>query len=203
LRAAPVRAMPGPDAAIEGQAGPVPGAAIRDHGWLRAAGLRLAGACVVGLLALVPETLPGEARISLFVFGTAVLLWTTSSVSPSYVALAAVVGLVLTGAMAEAKAFALLSSSVVWLMVGAFVLGAAIRETGLAARLTGWVTSRARSIGELFWLSTAALLTLTLLIPSTSGRAAVALLLFRTLSGTLRDPAVIRAPACSCRVSSC
>jgi di/tricarboxylate transporter len=73
------------------------------------------------------------------------------------------------------------------------VLGAAIRETGLAARLTGWVTSRARSVGQLFWLATAALLPLTLLVPSTSGRAAVALPLFRTLSGTLRDPAVVRA----------
>lgn len=95
--------------------------------------LRLVAVCVLGILALLPESLSGEARISLFVFGTTVLLWTTSSVSPSYAALAAVILLVLGGAMPEDNALGLLSSSVVWLMVGAFVLGAAIRKRGSPA----------------------------------------------------------------------
>jgi anion transporter len=186
--------MSEPDAAMPAQALAVATQKTdRDDGWVKAAALRLVGASLVGLLALMPESLSGEARISLFVFGTTILLWTTSSVSPSFAALAAVIVLVLAGAMPEDKALGLLSSSVVWLMVGAFVLGAAIRKTGLAARLTGWVISRARSVGQLFWLSTAALLPLTLLIPSTSGRAAVALPLFRTLSVSLREPAVVRA----------
>jgi len=70
-----------------------------------------------------------------------------------------------------------------------------VQETGLAARLTGLVVSRARQVGSLVWLLAAAMFALSLVIPSTSGRAAVSLPLFRSVSEAVGDARVSRAIA--------
>jgi len=151
---------------------------------------------MLGVLVLLPLSLPASARTALFVFGLAVVLWSTTSINAAYVALAAVVLLVLAGGASQEKLFSALASDVVWLMIGAFVLGAAVQGTGLAARLTGLVTRRARTVGQMFWLVTTALWPLTFLIPSTSGRAAVALPVFHSLGAAAGgDARVTRAMA--------
>lgn len=144
---------------------------------------------------LLPSSLPHLARAALFAFGLAVILWSATSLNAAYVALAAVMLLALTGALPQEKLFQALASDVVWLMFGAFILGAAIQTTGLAARLTTLVASRARNVGQLCWSVTTALLPMAFLIPSTSGRAAVTIPIFRSLSDAAGDRAVTRALA--------
>ena len=150
---------------------------------------------VLAAAVLLPAGLGSAGRVSLFAFGLAVILWTATDFNAAYVALAAVLLLVVTGAVPQQRLFDSLASDVVWLMIGAFVLGAAIQSSGLAGRLTRLVAERANNVGQMFWLMTTALLPLSFLVPSTSGRAAVALPVFRAVSDAAGDARVTRALA--------
>lgn len=130
-------------------------------------------------------TLPAPAKAALFCFGLTTVLWTFTRIDPAYVALAGTLLLVLTGGTEEEELYESLESHVIWLMIGAFVLGGAIQKVGLATRLTRFLARKAKTVGQLFWLMTAALLPLACVIPSTTGRAAVALPVFQGLSGVL------------------
>jgi di/tricarboxylate transporter len=150
---------------------------------------------VVAIAVLLPIGLSTEARYALFSFAFAVILWSTTSLNAAYVALVSVLLLVLSGGEEQEVLFEALESDVIWLMIGAFMLGAAVQKTGLAGRLTQWVIARARSVQAIFWLLTTILIPLTFLIPSTSGRAAVVIPIFRSLSNTLQDRKITRALA--------
>ncbi|AFZ01081.1 SLC13 family permease [Calothrix sp. PCC 6303] len=141
----------------------------------------------------LPSDLPTPARLSLFAFLLAGILWSTTSINAGYVALGAVMLLLLTGGISQEQFFDSLGSDVVWLMIGAFVLGGAVKETGLAVRLTQMVASKARSVSSLFWMLTSVLIPLSFLIPSTSGRAAVTYPIFRSISNAIDDKQTRRA----------
>lgn len=149
----------------------------------------------LGLAVALPGNLETEARLTLFGFGAAVILWSMSALNSAYVALGAVLFLVLSQAVEQDALFDALASDVIWLMFGAFVLGAAVQDTGLAGRLTQLVSRRARDVGQVLWLLTLVLIPLAFLIPSTSGRAAVMLPVFRSLSTAGADLKVTRALA--------
>ncbi len=72
-------------------------------------------------------------------------------------------------------------------MIGAFVLGGAVQVTGLAARLTSLVAGEQRSVSQVCWRITLLLLPLSFLIPSTSGRAAVVLPLYKSVTDAIDD----------------
>lgn len=149
----------------------------------------------LGMAVLLPQGLPNPARLALLVFGLAVVFWSLSRINAAYVAVTAVLLLVLTGAVPQERLFGALASDVVWLMIGAFVLGGAVGDSGLAARMTQAVARRTRSVGQMLWLLTALLLPMAFVIPSTSGRAAITIPLFRSLSDAADDPKVTRAIA--------
>ncbi len=149
----------------------------------------------VGALTLLPSTLAPEAKAAVFAFASAVVLWSMTGLPAAWVALTAVLLLVALGGAEQTVLFDSLSSDVVWLMIGAFVLGGAVQTSGLAARLTRLAAGRETSVGGLFWRVAVLLLPLSVLIPSTSGRAAVMLPVFRGLSRACGDRAVTRALA--------
>lgn len=141
----------------------------------------------LGLLAVLavavwwPDGLDLPARLALFAFGGATILWTTSTLSTAMVALGSVLFLVLTRAIPDGKLFGALSSDVVWLLIGTFIISAAFTETGLAARLGSVAARGETSVAGACWRLTAGIVPLAFVIPSTSGRAAIMLPLFRTL----------------------
>ncbi len=157
--------------------------------------LPLALMVVAGVAVLLPATLPGEARVALFGFAAATILWSTTKLNAAYVALGAVMFTILAGGAEQEALYRALASDVIWLMIGAFVLGGAMRKTGLAERLTGLVVNRARSVRGTLWMLTTVLLPLSFFIPSTSGRAAVALPVFRSISEAADDRRITRALA--------
>ena len=163
--------------------------------WVVDAAFPLALTLTAGIAVLVPTSLPTEARWTLFAFILAAILWSTTSINPTYVALATVMLLVLTGATSQEQLFEALSSDVIWLMIGAFILGGAVKKTGLAARLTQIVVERARTVASLFWLLTSILIPLSFVIPSTSGRAAVTIPVFRSITAEIDDQRITRAIA--------
>ena len=169
--------------------------AARKFRWVVDAMLPLVLTVTAGAAVLLPRGLAVEARLALFGFALAVILWSTTKLNSAYVALVTVMLLVLTGATDQERLYGALASDVIWLMIGAFVLGGAVQVTGLAGRLTGLVVSRARSVGSVFWMVTAVLLPLSLVIPSTSGRAAVVMPVFRSITAAADDRKVTRALA--------
>ncbi len=144
---------------------------------------------------LLPRSLPFPARVALLAFAVAAILWSTTSLNAAYVALAVTVLMILAGGSPQDRLFDALASDVVWLMIGAFILGGAVQSTGLAARLTGVVIGRKRKVSSMFWMLTAALVPLSFFIPSTSGRAAVTLPVFRSIAAATEDKSIIRALA--------
>lgn len=77
----------------------------------------------VALSVMRPPTLPAEARLALFAFGAPAVLWTTTRLNAAYVAVGAVLFLTLSGGAEQEDLFELRESDVIWLMIGAFVLG--------------------------------------------------------------------------------
>lgn len=155
-------------------------------------GIAAAVVCGAGLLLLVPQDLSGDGRLALFGFVLATVLWVTSTLSAAYVAVLAAVVVTVPAGRQEAL-FASLGEDIVWLVIGAFVLGGAVQASGLAGRFTGRLLSRARTVGGVCWRLTAALLPLAFLVPSTSGRAAVLLPVHRELADAIARPRVARA----------
>ncbi|NJL63249.1 MAG: SLC13 family permease, partial [Methylacidiphilales bacterium] len=107
---------------------------------------------VAAITLSLPSDLPVPARLTIFAFLLAGVLWSTTSINAGYVALSSVILLLLSGGIPQEEFFKSLGSDVVWLMIGAFVLGGAVKETGLAVRLTQAVVSKARSVSSLFWM---------------------------------------------------
>lgn len=135
-----------------------------------------------GCVVFMTDNLAYEARISLFAFIAAMILWVVTSLPPAYVAVSSVLFIILAGGQPETLLYSSLSSDLIWLMAGTFIIGGALQKTGLAERFTEAFMNRAKTIQGLFWLMTAALLPLTFFIPSTSGRAAVTVPVFQSLA---------------------
>jgi di/tricarboxylate transporter len=143
----------------------------------------------------LPQGLGAEARAALIVTVLAMVGWIGTRLPESLVALAAGLALVLTGTVDEAQLFATLGSELVWLLVAAFLIAAVVREAGLAERLVAPLTAhRPRVAGFLLVLSFAIALT-ALVIPSTSGRAALLLPVFVAILPLLPDARLSRAVA--------
>lgn len=149
---------------------------------------------VVLYLVLAGTDLPQDARNTLVVFAAAVLAWAFSGLDDTYIGLAAAVALVLLGAIGSDPFFAALGGETIWLLVAAFVLAHGLTRTGLPTRFAILLCARASTVRGLAHLTTAMLILTALAIPSTSGRAALALPVFLALAAALAQrPAVVRA----------
>ncbi len=150
---------------------------------------------ISGITLLLSDGLSIQGRLTIFVFLVTVILWSMTSINAGYIALVSVVMLLLTGGISQEQFFESLGSDVVWLMIGAFVLGGAVKQTGLATRLTQVVAAKSHNVSSLFWLLTTVLIPLSFLIPSTSGRAAVTHPIFCSVANAIEDKRTRRALA--------
>lgn len=142
-----------------------------------------------------PDTdLSTQAALTLAVFSLAIWAWIFTSLSDTYVALAAAFLLVVTGALELERLTSSLGSSTIWLLIAAVVLAQGVAQSGLADRVTYHLLQRAKTVRSLFYSLALALFLTAFLIPATSGRAALALPSFKTLAGTQgENPRLIRA----------
>ncbi|WP_261926282.1 SLC13 family permease [Methylorubrum sp. GM97] len=156
--------------------------------------LAASGALIALCVAVsLPEGLNWPARAALLAFGGAAILWVLTGLSAAYVAVAAAVFLVTVRAVEQRALIEGLGSKVVWLVIGTFVLGAAVERSGLAGRLTALIAGRGTTVGGLMWRLTLGIVPLAFLIPSTSGRATVLLPLHRSLTEADDDPRLAKA----------
>ena len=132
-----------------------------------------------------PDALPAQGALTLAVFAAAIWLWIFSPVGDTYVALGAALVLVLMGVLPEADLFSSLGEDTIWLLLAAFVIAAGITATGLATRAAAWIVAGARSPRQLVHLTTGVLVATAFAVPSTSGRAALAIPVFIALAKVL------------------
>ncbi len=152
-------------------------------------------ACLSGA-ALLPGGPGLDGAVVLAVFAAAVAAWVLTDLDDTWVALAAVCLLAVAGVLAPAELFATLGADLVWLLIAAFVLAAGLTRSGLVDRFVAVLPARARSVRGLAHLLAVALVVSSLAVPSTSGRAALAVPVFTALAGVLAGmPRVVRALA--------
>ncbi|AUZ88088.1 transporter [Arthrobacter agilis] len=147
-------------------------------------GLTIAAAVV--LAARQPDAgLSPQGAVTLMVFVLAVWLWIFTSIDDTYIALGAATVLVLTGTMETGELFSTLGEETIWLLLAAFVIAAGVRASGLANRGAAFIITGATTPRQLAHLTTLALVVTTFAVPSTSGRAALALPVFLALRQAL------------------
>ena len=127
-------------------------------------------------------TLPANGALTLGVFAVAIWLWIFSSIGDTYVALGAAVVLVVLGVLPDELLFTSLGEDTVWLLLAAFVIAAGITASGLSTRAAAFIVTGARSVRQLAHLTTATLVATAFAVPSTSGRAALAVPVFVALA---------------------
>ncbi|MFE6615700.1 SLC13 family permease [Amycolatopsis sp. NPDC057786] len=144
-----------------------------------------AAAIAASATALIPDGPTWQGALVLAVFTAAVGAWVLTSLDDTWVALAAVAVLAVTGVLTPDDLFATLGADLVWLLIAAFVLAAGLTASGLVDRFVAVLPARARSVRGLAHLSTVALVVSSLAVPSTSGRAALAVPVFTALASAL------------------
>ncbi|MDO4252892.1 MAG: SLC13 family permease [Rothia sp. (in: high G+C Gram-positive bacteria)] len=150
----------------------------------------LVATVLIGLVCwagLSSSTLQVAGALTLSIFIIAIWAWIFTPLPDTYVALAAAVLLVLTGVSELETLTRSLGNSTIWLLVAAVVMAQGVSQSGLATRWTAHIISRAQSSRSLFYSLTLALFLTAFLIPSTSGRAALALPIFTALAKVLAE----------------
>lgn len=166
---------------------------------LRSAGIAAAAGGLIALYVLLPgpeSGLPQAGRGALTVFAAALIGWSLTRLDDAFVGLVAAAVLMATGVLTEDAVFGFLGSDMIWLLVAACVLAAGISASGLPTRAALTLITRAKSVRQLAHMTTAAVVVTALVVPSTSGRAALMLPVFLALARVLEGRvAVVRALA--------
>ncbi len=173
---------------------------LRSHHWgMAGAMLRLALPILVavGLTAAIWLGLPldGRAKTALTVFALAIVGWCLTDLDDTLIALAAAAALVLCGLTSSRNLHAALGNELTWLLIGAFIIAAVLRASGLTERLAAAVLSRAGSVRALFLATSGVIVATALFVPSTSGRAALLLPVYLALAAGIDDRRIRRALA--------
>jgi di/tricarboxylate transporter len=162
--------------------------------------LRLVGAAVLGVglsawIWTVPTGLSVEARQVIIAFTLCIVGWTLTKVGDTLIALVAAVALVGLGAVSPEDFYRTLGTELVWLLVASFVIAAVLKASGVSDRLVLVALRRITSLRVLFLVLTLVISATALVIPSTSGRAALLLPAFLALAARVEDKAVVKALA--------
>ena len=135
------------------------------------------------------------ARLVLITFGLAVIGWIFTEINDTYIAVVAALVLSLSVQGDPASFFATLGDPLIWLLLASFIIAAGVTASGLSVRLTAAVAGRTRSVNHLFYGLTFVILATAFVIPATSGRAALLMPIFLSLSQAINQPSISRALA--------
>ncbi|MEH7378895.1 SLC13 family permease [Bacillus sp. JJ1533] len=123
-----------------------------------------------------------RSKIALFAFLSAMTLWITTKISAGFVAISLIVFIIIMNASEPIVLYESLSEEVVWLMIGSFIIGEAVKESGLSERVTHIILSKTKDKGKVLTGVSSILFASVFFIPSTSGRAALSSPIINQLS---------------------
>ena len=141
------------------------------------------------------DAMPQQAKMALIAFAVAIAAWIGTRLPETSVALVAACALVVSGAIEAEHLFSGLGDDVVWLLIGAFLMAAVVRGSGLAQWLLLKAVAGSGSVRGLFHRLTWLMIATAFVIPSTSGRAALLLPVYAALVSEMRDAGLRRALA--------
>jgi solute carrier family 13 (sodium-dependent dicarboxylate transporter), member 2/3/5 len=167
----------------------------RWRAWIRPAVALGLALVLVGWLVGFGDDLSRTARIVAGTSGLALIAWTVLQWDEAGVAIAASLALVALGAVDPDALFATLGNDLVWLLIGGFVIGAALRHSGLGERVTLALCAGATTTPALLRRLAWAIGATAFLIPTTSGRAALLLPVFLVLAPALPTARHVKALA--------
>ncbi len=150
-------------------------------------------AVAVALLPLAAADVAATALAALAIFAAALAAWLVLRLPDAPVALAAAFALVLVGAVSEKQLFAALGDPLIWLLIGAFVIGAVLTATGAAQALALRATEGIARFDRLAYRLTGVIAATAFVIPSTTARATLLLPVFLALAAALRHARQVRA----------
>lgn len=123
-----------------------------------------------------------RSKIALFAFLSAMALWITTKIPAGFVAISLMVFIIIMKAGEPSLLYESLSVEVIWLMIGSFIIGEAVKQSGLAERLTLIILSKSKEKGKVLAGVSSVLFATAFFIPSTSGRAALSMPIINQLS---------------------
>lgn len=142
---------------------------------------------------LLPADLGTCGRVTLSVTVLSIIGWTMTRMPDVVVAVLAAVMLVIFDCLPADALDSALGHPMIWLMLSAFVIAAALTASGAAEHLAISATRPFRSVRGLFYGVMLVIFATAFAIPSTSGRAALLLPVFVALSMRLPDVRLKRA----------
>ncbi|WP_099354399.1 SLC13 family permease [Fredinandcohnia onubensis] len=123
-----------------------------------------------------------RSKIALFAFLSAMTLWVTTKIPAGFVAISLIVFTIILNAGEPSLLYESLSEKVVWLMIGSFIIGEAVKESGLADRVTLMLLNKSKDKGKVLAGVSSILFASAFFIPSTSGRAALSMPIINQLN---------------------
>ncbi len=150
---------------------------------------------LVAAILFVPTDMSPVARLTLAVFAVTLTLTAFTKVNEIAVCVAALGALVLVGGSSVGDAVGALTSHTVILLIGAFVVAAAAKRSGIAERMAFAIGGRSRTVDQLMTRITLVLIATAFLVPSTSGRAALMLPVYLAFAERIDERRVRRALA--------
>ncbi|MFT9846816.1 SLC13 family permease [Aneurinibacillus sp. REN35] len=136
------------------------------------------------LLIMWTDGLDYRAKVSLFAFLSAMTLWVGTKIPAGFVAVGLLVFIVFMRAAEAELLYDALAEEVVWLMIGAFIMGEAVKQSGLAERFSRSIMSRSTKKSQVLFGTASVLVASAFFIPSTSGRAALSMPIIKQLAQT-------------------
>ncbi|MBT2218281.1 citrate:succinate antiporter [Virgibacillus dakarensis] len=127
------------------------------------------------------DNLDYDAAVSLFAFLSAMTLWVGTKIPAGYVAVSLILFIVFMKAGKPDLLYHSFGEEVIWLMIGAFIIGEAVKESGLADRYCQSIMNRAKDKNFIIRSLTYVLCISAFFIPSTSGRAALSMPIVKQL----------------------
>ncbi|MBL0846864.1 MULTISPECIES: SLC13 family permease [Mammaliicoccus] len=141
---------------------------------------------VFSIIVFLSTDLPYLGQLSLIVFVLSLGLFLLTNMPAGLSAfMALIIGIVL--GLPEKVLFESLNEQVVWLMIGAFIIGAAVEKSGLLDRLIYWINDKCRTKNKMNLFLFIIVQVISILVPSTSGRAAAMLPIYKAFSIRFQD----------------
>ncbi|ASV68095.1 SLC13 family permease [Cytobacillus kochii] len=139
------------------------------------------------VIVVLSDELSYDAKVVLIVFLITLILWTVTRLPVGYVAIGSLLLLILFNAAEQELLYTSLSTEIIWMLIGAYIIGEGFRSSGLSERITSFITNRARNTHHILFYLLLALLPLSFIIPSTSGRAAIMQPIVKDISHQLKS----------------
>ncbi len=150
---------------------------------------------VVVAILVAPTSMSPVARLTFAIFTIMLSLTALTKANEVVVCSAALGALVLVGGSSVGDAVGSMTSHTVILLIGAFIVAAAAKASGIAERLAFAIGGKARTVDQLMIRITLVLIATAYLVPSTSGRAALMLPVYLAFAERIDERRVRRALA--------